>query len=75
MTLAEIYTKQKKEKENQSNNINLVLHIPEVGMLIKHLDKLYATMILNQQENESQSMTRSWFNPGQGSVKQSESVT
>ena len=45
--------------------------MPEVGMLLKHLDLLYSKMMINQQQ---ESQTVSWFNPGQGAVKQSQSV-
>tara|TARA_R100000808_G_scaffold1496_1_gene6764 strand:+ start:1535 stop:1774 length:240 start_codon:yes stop_codon:yes gene_type:complete len=76
-SLADIYNKQykqkpveKKEEPNQSQ-INLVLHMPEVGMLIRHLDLLYSKMMINQQQ---ESQTISYFNPGQGAVKQSQSV-
>ena len=77
-SLADIYNSQykqknveKKEQLQQSKQINLVLHMPEVGMLLKHLDLLYSKMMINQQQ-ESQAI--SYFNPGQGAVKQSQSV-
>ena len=43
----------------------------EVESLIKHLNLLYEKMMYEQQE---ESQTVSWFNPGQGAVKQSQSV-
>ena len=77
-SLADIYNSQykqknveKKEQPQQSKQINLVLNMPEVGMLLKHLDLLYSKMMINQQQ---ESQTVSWFNPGQGAVKQSQSV-
>ena len=82
VSLAEIYSNQyskkesvnppkQKEEEPKSNQINLVLHMPEMGMLVRHLDLLYSKMMINQQQD---SQTISWFNPGQGAVKQSQSV-
>ena len=71
MTLAEIYNKQngvEKKQEQPSPKKELVIHMPEVAMLIKHLDLLYTKMLM-QDENKQVN----WFNPGQG-IKQSESV-
>ena len=76
-TLADIYNNQQSQKpvekkeETKQAQINLVLHMPEVGMLVRHLDLLYSKMIINQQQNSQQV---SYFNPGQGSVKQSDQV-
>tara|TARA_R100000458_G_scaffold58804_2_gene67658 strand:- start:306 stop:542 length:237 start_codon:yes stop_codon:yes gene_type:complete len=77
MTLAEVYSNQnkkeleKREEPQKSAQINLVFHMPEIGMLVRHLDLLYTRMMINQQQS-SQSV--GWFNPGQGAVKQSQSV-
>ena len=70
MTLAEIYNKQNSiQREKQpSSKKELVIHMPEVAMLIKHLDLLYTKMLM-QDENKQVS----WFNNGQG-IKQSESI-
>jgi len=71
MTLAEIYNKQnsvEKKQEQPSSKKELVIHMPEVAMLIKHLDLLYTKMLM-QDENKQVS----WFNNGQG-IKQSESI-
>ena len=79
-SLAEIYNNQygdnekppeQKKEQPKSAQVNLVLHMPEMGMLVRHLDLLYSRMMINQQQD---SQTVSWFNPGQGGVKQSESV-
>ena len=76
-SLADIYNSQYKQKpvekkeEIKQSQINLVLHMPEVGMLVRHLDLLYSKMMINQQQ---ESETISYFNPGQGAVKQSQSV-
>ena len=80
MKLAEIYNNQYRESEkphkqkqekHKSAQVNLVLHMPEMGMLVRHLDLLYSRMMINQQQD---SQTINWFNPGQGAVKQSQSV-
>ena len=71
MTLAEIYSKQnnlEKKQEQPSTKKELVIHMPEVAMLIKHLDLLYTKMLMQDENKEV-----SWFNNGQG-IKQSESV-
>ena len=79
-SLAEIYNNQyrdsekppkQKQEQPKSAQVNLVLHMPEMGMLVRHLDLLYSRMMINQQQD---SQTVSWFNPGQGAVKQSQSV-
>ena len=71
MTLAEIYNKQnslEKKQEQPSSKKELVIHMPEVAMLIKHLDLLYTKMLMQDETKEV-----NWFNNGQG-IKQSESV-
>lgn len=71
MTLAEIYNKQnslEKKQEQPSLKKELVIHMPEVAMLIKHLDLLYTKMLMQDETKEV-----NWFNNGQG-IKQSESV-
>ena len=77
MTLAEIYSKQNNFKKQDSkpinNQLNVVMHMPEVAGLIKHLDLLYTKLLMNgslQQENKQ----ISYFNPGQG-IKQSAQVS
>ena len=76
MTLAEIYNKQnnfkKQEKPPVKKQLNVVIHMPEVAGLIKHLDLLYTKMLMNNNEQQ-QTQQVSWFNPGQG-IKQSASV-
>ena len=72
MTLAEIYSKQnslEKKQEEPSSKKELVIHMPEVAMLIKHLDLLYTKMLMQDETKEV-----SWFNNGQG-IKQTERVT
>jgi len=83
MKLADIYKKQQKEKivnqdtSSSGHNVNLIVRMPEVAGLIKHLEVLYSSMIVqNMQRPSNESMWEkvSWFNPGQGAVKQSQSV-
>ena len=88
MKLSEIYNNQKNNKplskgnvnnqSTKSKNVNVVVHLPEVGGLIKHLEVLYSAMIVQNMNrgNGDGSMWEkvSWFNSGQGAVKQSDSV-
>ena len=88
MKLAEIYNKQQNKKpmqniskkpvENEPKKTkNIFLHLPEVGQLVKHLEVLYSSMIIQNmnRSNEGSMWDKiSWYNPGQGSVKQSDSV-
>ena len=87
MTLADIYKNQqrkenkrtspKKNSQQSNKNINVVVRLPEVAGLIKHLEVLYSSMIIqNMQKPSNQSMWEkiSWYSPGQGAVKQSKSV-
>ena len=71
MTLAEIYNKQngvEKKQEQPSLKKELVIHMPEVAMLIKHLDLLYTKMLMLDENKQA-----NWFNPVQGN-QQSENV-
>tara|TARA_R100000742_G_C4214834_1_gene40208 strand:- start:244 stop:507 length:264 start_codon:yes stop_codon:yes gene_type:complete len=86
MKLAELYnSKYKKAPISQpkpiskpkSSEVKVVVRMPEVSDLIRHLDILYSSMIVqNMSRASSGNMweTVSWFNPGQGAVKQSQSV-
>jgi len=75
MKLAEIYNKQNGfEKKEPSSKKQLIIHMPEIQMLIKHLDLLYTKMLMQNEEKEDSVTVANWFNPGQGSVKQSDSV-
>jgi len=86
MTLAEIYNKQSNLNKSmpENNKLDIVVRMPEVAGLIKHLDLMYSKLLNNESnQREEQPMveilgkpyiqTRSWFNPGQG-IKQSEAV-
>jgi len=87
MKLSEIYNKGQNQrpplkekdvpKKASKPSVNIVVKFPEVSALIKHLDMLYSHMIVNNMNNASNnSMWEKvgWFNPGQGAVKQSQSV-
>ena len=87
MKLAELYNKgmqqktspQEPEQPNKPNksNVNIIDKFREVSALIKNLDMFYSHMIVNNMNNASNnSMWEKvgWFNPGQGAVKQSQSV-
>ena len=86
MTLADMMSRKLTEPvKPQSKQVNVVVHMPEVAGLIRHLDMLYTKLLINnsQQQQSQQPMveilgkpyiqTRSWFNPGQG-IKQSAAV-
>ena len=80
MTLQEIYQVQNnKQKE-------VVVSVPELTHLVKHLDLMYSQLFKKEekeQESEGKSLveilgkpyiqTRAWYNPGQG-IKQSAAV-
>ena len=73
MTLAERMNMQRQPTpQPSSKQVNVVIHMPEVAGLIKHLDLLYTKMLMNNNEQQ-QTQQVSWFNPGQG-IKQSASV-
>ena len=75
-SLAEIYNSQYKESKSppqqkqeqpKTAQVNVILHMPEVGMLIRHLDLLYAKMMINQQQD---TQTISWYNHGDSRVRE-----
>jgi len=73
MTLAEIYSKQnnfkKQKKPPAKKQLNVVVHMPEVAGLIKHLDLLYTKMLMSgNQQQESQQV--SWYNHGDSRVRE-----
>jgi len=79
MTLAQAVLS-RKPKSQVTNDINIVLHMPAVSSMIRHLDLLYSKLLEKQEPQEDGDIvnilgkphlrTRSWFNPGQG-IKQS----
>ena len=83
-SLAQLYNKQTKKpqapqqpKQQSSKRMDIVFHMPEVKSLINHLNILYSSMIVSQMNtpsNNSMWEKVSWYSPGQGAVKQSQSV-
>ena len=82
MTLHEIYNSQNNINDNKQEK-NLVVSIPELTHLVRHLDLLYSQLLKKDEpKDETEGLplveilgkpyiqTRSWFNPGQG-IKQS----
>ena len=80
MTLQEIYQSQNNKKNE------MVVRVPELIHLVKHLDLLYSELINRKESNEESTgqplveilgkpyiQTKAWFNPGQG-IKQSAAV-
>tara|TARA_R100000656_G_C3906919_1_gene120012 strand:- start:175 stop:426 length:252 start_codon:yes stop_codon:yes gene_type:complete len=82
MTLAQAVLS-RKPKSQVTNDINIVLHMPAVSSMIRHLDLLYSKLLQKQEPQEDGDIvdilgnpylrTKSWFNPGQG-IKQSAAV-
>ena len=83
-SLADVYRSQSannrqmvKRQPEKPKRMDIVFHMPEVKSLIRHLDVLYSSMIIqnmSRPSNDSMWETISWFSPGQGAVKQSQSV-
>jgi|10_taG_2_1085330.scaffolds.fasta_scaffold95505_2 hypothetical protein len=82
MSLQEIYDSQNLPNDKKEDK-SLIVRVPELTSLIKHLDLLYYRLIKKEElEKKSEGLpivdilgkphvqTRSWFNPGQG-IKQS----
>tara|TARA_Y100000310_G_scaffold123174_1_gene121938 strand:+ start:92 stop:349 length:258 start_codon:yes stop_codon:yes gene_type:complete len=84
MTLQEVYSIQNKKEEPKQQQAQIIVSMPEVAGLLKHLDLLYAKLLSNDKEQNTDQplveilgkpyiQTRSWYNPGQG-IKQSAAV-
>jgi hypothetical protein len=58
MKLADIYNIQQKKAEEKK----LVVEIPAVSSLLKHLDLLYSIVLKKQIEEENKQEKISWFN-------------
>ena len=67
--LMDIYNNQYKQEEKP-----LLVEMPQITSLLKHLDLLYSIVLKKQMENELQQNTIQYFNSGQGSKSQSDSV-
>ena len=75
-SLAEIYSSQykannnppkQKQEQPKTAQVNVVLHMPEVAGLIRHLDLLYAKMLIGQQ---LETQTIGWYNHGDSRVRE-----
>jgi hypothetical protein len=75
-SLAEIYSSQykgsnnhpkQKQEQPKTAQVNVVLHMPEVAGLIRHLDLLYAKMLIGQQQ---ETQTIGWYNHGDSRVRE-----
>ena len=75
MTLEEIYNSQSNTEESLKSSNELIIRIPEIEKLIKHLDALYIKILAQSNEESSESSENiGWFNNGQGSKSQGDSV-
>lgn len=75
MTLEEIYNSQSNTEESPKSSNELIIRLPEIEKLIKHLDALYIKMLAQSNEESSESSENiNWFNNGQGSKSQADSV-
>jgi hypothetical protein len=75
MTLEEIYNSQSNKEESPKSSNELIIRVPEIEKLIKHLDALYIKMLAQSNEESSESSESiGWFNNGQGSKSQADSV-
>mgnify|MGYP003110552753 FL=1 len=69
-TLMDVYNNQYQKKDPKS----LVVEVPQIDSLLKHLDLLYSIVLKKQMEQEQMQNTVSYFNAGQGSKSQADSV-
>jgi hypothetical protein len=67
-SLADIYNNQYKQEKT------LIVEVPQINSLLKHLDLLYSMVLKKQIEQEKMQSTISFFNSGQGSKSQADSV-
>ena len=75
MTLEEIYNSQSSAEESPKSSNELIIRVPEIEKLIKHLDALYIKMLAqSNEESPESSESIGWFNNGQGSKSQADSV-
>jgi hypothetical protein len=57
-TLMDIYNNQYQKKDPKS----LVVEVPQMDSLLKHLDLLYSIVLKKQMEEQNQQEKISWFN-------------
>ena len=67
--LMDIYNAQYEEEEKP-----LLVEMPQITSLLKHLDLLYSIVLKKQMENEMQQDTIEYYSSGQGSKSQADSV-
>ncbi len=65
----DIYNAQYEEEEKP-----LLVEMPQITSLLKHLDLLYSIVLKKQMENEMQQDTIQYYSSGQGSKSQADSV-
>ena len=74
-----VNSSKKRKQPSQPNNANvlaipprIVLHMPEVAAMVRHLDMLYSGMIIDGSAPGSQSMYESisWYNTGDSRVRE-----
>ena len=65
----DIYNAQYKQEEKP-----LLVEMPQIVSLLKHLDLLYSVVLKKQMENEMQQDTIQYYNSGQSSKSQADSV-
>ena len=80
-SLYELVNGQKRRRKSSSpnNNVNMiavppqiVLHMPEVAAMVRHLDMLYSGMMIDGSAPGSHSMydSISWYNTGDSRVRE-----
>ena len=74
-----VNSSKKRKQPYQPNNANvleipprIVLHMPEVAAMVRHLDMLYSGMMIDGSAPGSQSMYESisWYNTGDSRVRE-----
>tara|TARA_Y100000004_G_scaffold191862_1_gene251389 strand:- start:279 stop:467 length:189 start_codon:yes stop_codon:yes gene_type:complete len=58
-SLMDIYNSQYKNKEQEKS---IVVEVPQMSSLLKHLDLLYSIVLKKQMEEENKQEKISWFN-------------
>tara|TARA_R100000278_G_C5349602_1_gene121307 strand:- start:152 stop:373 length:222 start_codon:yes stop_codon:yes gene_type:complete len=70
-SLMDIYNSQYNKKKEEKP---VVVEVPQINSLLKHLDLLYSVVLKNQMQQQSDEQTIQYYNPGQGSKSQADSV-
>ena len=61
-SLADIYNNQYKENSKKEDVKQLVLHMPEMQSLLKHLNLLYSVILTKQMQEEEDRNKIQWYN-------------